>query len=81
MFSHAPPSLKPLNRQMSDSHNALVVPTLDSYIVSRSCGWVGDSHDAPALAEQEARDHEASPASNGNGRPQSSPADDRPDRR
>lgn len=66
---------------MSDSHNALVVPTLDSYVVSCSCGWVGTSHDNPGSAEQEARDHEDNPASASNGRPQSSPADDRPDRR
>ncbi len=62
---------------MSDSHNALVVPTLDSYVVSCSCGWVGASHGSPEPAEREARDHEANPGSNSNGLRQSSPADDR----
>jgi hypothetical protein len=61
----------------SHRHNPLVVPTLDSYVVSCSCGWVGGSHDAPGPAEQEARDHEANPASNSNGLPQPSPTDDK----
>jgi hypothetical protein len=62
---------------MSDSHNALIVPTLDSYIVSCSCGWVGASHNSPEPAEREARDHEANPASNSNGLQRPSPTDDR----
>jgi hypothetical protein len=67
---------------MSDSHNALVVPMRDSYVVSCSCGWVGGNHDSPDPAEQEARNHEMNPDSNRNGLPQSSPAeDDRLDRR
>jgi hypothetical protein len=53
---------------MSDSHNALVVPTLDSYVVSCSCGWVGGSHDRPEPAEREAKDHEDDPALASNGR-------------
>lgn len=44
---------------MSDSHNAL--PTLDSYVVSCSCGWLGESHDSPVPAEQEAKRHEDNP--------------------
>jgi len=36
---------------MSDSQNALVVPTLDSYVVSCSCGWVGASHDSPTESQ------------------------------
>jgi hypothetical protein len=68
---------------MSASQNALVLPTLDSYVVSCSCGWVGASHDSPEPAEREARDHEDNPAEAANGRPQPSPssADDRPDQR
>lgn len=66
---------------MSDSHNALVVPTLDSYVVSCSCGWVGASHNSPEPAEQEARDHEDNPAATANGRPQPFAADDQPERR
>jgi len=50
---------------MSDSHNALIVPTLDSYVVSCSCGWVGASHGSPEPAEQEVRDHEADPTTLG----------------
>jgi hypothetical protein len=64
-----------------DSHNALVVPTLDSYVVSCSCGWVGASHDSPQSAEGEAKDHEHNPGLASNGRPKPSTADDRPDRR
>ena len=54
---------------MSDSHNALVVPTLDSYVVSCSCGWVGASHDSPEPAEREARNHEDNPTLAANGNP------------
>ena len=61
---------------MSDSHNALIVPTLDSYVVSCSCGWVGASHDSPEPAEREAKDHEATRLRR-NGLRQSSPDADR----
>jgi hypothetical protein len=73
---HRPPP-NTRDRRMRDSHNALIVPTLDSYVVSCSCGWVRASHDSPEPAEQEARDHEANPASSSNGLPQSSPTNDR----
>ncbi len=57
---------------MSDkSHSALVVPTLDSYVASCSCGWIGGSHDQAGDAEQEAREHVDNPtlAVNGFGDP------------
>ena len=59
---------------MSDKRNALIVPRLDSYVVSG--GWVGVSHGSPEPAEQEARDHEANPGSSGGGLQCSSPAGD-----
>jgi hypothetical protein len=42
-----------------ETHNALVVPTGDGYAVSCSCGWRGETHADPILAEQEAGEHEA----------------------
>ena len=53
---------------MSASHNALVVPTLDSYVVSCSCGWVGESHNSPEPAERESKRHEDNPTLVANGR-------------
>jgi len=47
--------------KLRESHNALVIPLIDGYAVSCSCGWVGEDHEAPGPAEQEARDHEADP--------------------
>lgn len=44
-----------------DRHHTLVVPMSDGYAVSCSCGWVGQNHDEPGPAEQEAAEHEARP--------------------
>lgn len=62
---------------MSDSHNVLIVPTLDGYVVSCSCGWAGASHGSPEPAEREAGGHEANPASNSNSLRRPSPPGDR----
>ena len=59
-----------------NSHSALVVSTLDSYVVSCSCGWIGASHGSPEPAKQEAKDHEDNPGLVSNGRPPSSPPGD-----
>lgn len=52
----------------SKSHNALMVPMLDGYVASCSCGWIGTSQDQAGPAEQEAKDHEDNPKTPVNGR-------------
>lgn len=47
----------------SESHHTLIVPLVDGYAVSCSCGWLGGSHDTAEEAEAAAREHEIGPSS------------------